>query len=551
LAILRRIQTGNSCVDAVLFLLVRLLMISGTMLVAGTAGLLRAHVLGIAGILALLGLLACGIHRNLPRLRLPTVRPLLLVFLAVVGLRLMAQVWFFSPHLGDALAYHLPKIGEWIRAGGFIREMGIHPHVTFPAGFELIETWWVVFLHHDVLIEMAGVEFLVLAFAAAWAMARYAGLSPDFAALASTLYVLSPGLHLSATSCLNDTPAAALVVATMALVVWRSPLSISLMAIGLGLGVKATTLYALGGVVLLEFLNRRDPRLACGSPHLTMAVSLVSIAVGMFWYARNLLWFGNPIYPVGSPGYMNEPVAVQVGPRLDSLFGNMLNLVNTRIYDNQAALGANVDLMAGWGATSFACGLLALLLAIRSDYRVRRLFLCFLVSLGFSFLLVIHDPWCMKYVFYFPVILAIGAAWMAQSLQGVQRIVAAALVLDFVFTILPYDLPFKDFKRLAGQSWRERSAIALTQPELSHDPIGCFGGYTANSYHLYCPAFSRRVVYLRTNSGEGLINDMKQHGIKVLYASPVGARDVIVTHEAVRSSRLTHVAGRIYRLGSD
>src|SRR5439155_312253 len=81
------------------------------------------------------------------------------------------------------------------------------------SGFELIETWWVVFLHHDVLIELAGVEFLLLSGAGAYALAREMGWSGKCASRAALLFIMTPGLHLQATSCLNDGPVAALITA--------------------------------------------------------------------------------------------------------------------------------------------------------------------------------------------------------------------------------------------------------------------------------------------------------------------------------------------------
>ena len=110
-----------------------------------------------------------------------------------------------------------------VRAGGFTREMGVDLCAPFPAGFELLEAWWVVFLRHDVLIELAGVEMLLLCAAGAYALAREVNLTERPAAWAAFLTVLTPGLYLSATACLNDIAIAALVIVTMAFVLTRAP----------------------------------------------------------------------------------------------------------------------------------------------------------------------------------------------------------------------------------------------------------------------------------------------------------------------------------------
>ncbi|HEV3027247.1 MAG TPA: hypothetical protein VG457_06715, partial [Planctomycetota bacterium] len=160
--ILRQIRTGRTPVDAVLFLTVRLVILSTAVLAAGAGSFLTPLGLGAAGLAALLVLVARGAHRGWS---LPSELPWGRVWSLIAGilvLRLLLHVWIFAPYVIDALSYHLPKIAEWVRAGAFTREMGLDPRSSFPAGFELVETWWVVFLHHDVLIELGGVEFLLL-----------------------------------------------------------------------------------------------------------------------------------------------------------------------------------------------------------------------------------------------------------------------------------------------------------------------------------------------------------------------------------------------------
>src|SRR6185295_7331199 len=216
---------------------IHLLLISVAVLIAGVTGLLRPLPLGVAGAAALALLVRRGEHRQLPRPDFRDWGAPALVLVGLLLLRLLLQVWFFAPYLGDSLSYHLPKIAEWTRAGGFTAELGMDPRSTFPAGFELIEAWWVVFLHHDVLIEMAGVEFLLLAGAAAYAMAIRFGWSPKSASLAAVLFVLTPGLHFQATACMNDGPISALVVAAALLIVGRSHPLLILVPIGLGIGI--------------------------------------------------------------------------------------------------------------------------------------------------------------------------------------------------------------------------------------------------------------------------------------------------------------------------
>ena len=550
LALLRRAKTGLFAADALLFLLFHLLILSLAVLAAGVSGFLTPSGLGGAGALALGILLARKEHRGWSRPLLPEAGPLVWGALAVVALRLLVQVWFLSPSLGDPLAYHLPKVAEWVRAGGFTREMGAHPHAPFPAGFELIETWWVVFLKHDLLIELAGVEFLILGFLAVGAMAVAAGLSPFWGLVAGFLYSMTPGLHFSATSCLNDAPAAAMIVSMMSLAACRIHPSLLIAAAGLGLGIKPTVGFAIPGVLLLAWLARREPSAGAPARALAMTLSLAGLVVGAFWYARNAIWFGNPFHPLGSAGFA-DPTPVQFGPRLDSLWRNLINLVNVRITDHSAKYGPNVDHMAGWGGASFAVGVIGWIAGARDDNHLKRLGAAFGLSLAGILLLVQDDPWCLKYVFFFPAVLCLAAARLAQHLPGVRPFVWAAVAFSFMGTWFGYDLRLEDARTLASQSWRHRSAAALPYAGLDSDPgsdpIGYFGGPTGPSYLLYRPDFSRRVIYLRSTSSDALRDEMKSAGVQVFYCPGPAPEQQRVVDEAVGRGILVKKGGTFYR----
>jgi hypothetical protein len=547
-ALLQRVATSNPSVDLVLFLLIRLLLISGTLLIAGLAGIMSSLGVGLLATAVLAILLGRGEHLRLPPLRWPDLGRASTWIVIAMAMKLLAQVWLFSPHLGDALAYHLPKIAEWIRVAGFSREMGVHPHVTFPAGFELVETWWVVFLHHDVLIEMGGLEFLALASSATYALARYLGLSQSGSGFAALAYALVPGLNLSATSCLNDVPVAGLVLSTAALVLWRASFWMVLLSAGLGMGTKATYLYTLPGWFFLSLLVWREAKLKSPSVGWCVSLAFLSVMVGLFWYARNAIWYENPFYPVGSFGYDQEAVAVQVGPKLSSLWRNFSDLIETRITDSRGAYGAFVDNIAGWGPLVFACGPLSLFLGLFEDRGVRRLSLSFGVALVSCFLLMIHDLWSLRYVFFFPALLCIATARLAEKHQGVRRIAFAAMGFSFVGTLLPYDIPLKDLKALAAQPWRTRTTLLIREPELGEGPVACFGGYSANSYLLYGPSFSRRVVFLRSTSPDDLVEDMRRAGAEILYAAPMGGRQEEILRRCIRGGRLKSVRGKVFKL---
>jgi hypothetical protein len=525
-AILRRIQTGTD-VDWPVFLAVRLTLISCTVLLAGLLGCLSPYALGLAGLVALIILLVTRAHRPWPSLPRIEAGRVALFFAVIVAARLLWQVVSFSPHVVDALTYHLPKIAEWVRAGRFTREMGADVRASFPAGFELVETWWVVFFHHDALIEMAGVEFLLLTFVATRSLARSLGLGARAAFFAGLISIMTPGLHLQSTSCLNDGPVAALFLTETAFIAARLSIPFLIWIAGLGVGIKPTFAYALPGLALLWILTRRDARPTTSRTSTPLALAGVGVVLGAFWYVRNALWYGNPIHPMEAGGVLGPTgrPSQQLGPSLDAFAQNVRCLLDIRIADRGAPYGSMLDGIAGWGPAAVACGLPALVLALRDDPRWRRLALSFAISMASVFLLVSLDRWYLRFALFVPALLGLAAARLTETMKTALPICAAALLLEFGGTFIPKEMA--DRPRLP-------SALKLARGE----PVACFGDTEGLAYLLYEADYSRPLIYLRAGSALELIERARASPARVTLATPVLRRDWEILQQAVASGAL-------------
>ncbi|MBI3856068.1 MAG: hypothetical protein HY293_10310, partial [Planctomycetes bacterium] len=463
----------------------------------------------------------------------------LLILSALVALRLLAQVWFFAPYLGDTLSYHLPKIAEWVRAGAFTRELGPDPRSAFPAGFELIETWWVVFLHHDALIEMAGVEFLAVSAAAAFAMAREFGWSVRSASLAAFLTALTPGLHLQATSCLNDGPVAALVLSTAALIAAKASPLLLLIPVGLGAGVKPTFVYAMPGLAVIALLFRRERSGLLPSPRTAAAVAAGALAVGATWYLRNWLVYGSPIHPMGSEGMKSLATGStlqQLGPSLSGFRENLACFLDIRVYDRRFpadSLGAG---NFNWGAVAFAIGAPALIPLLREEAPLRRVAIGLTVSLLTLFALVQLDLWYARFVLFFAVlpVLAVARLWERQKL--VAFLGSLALAAELLATFAPASLPRESLRRMQREGVASR---ASTPVPAAADAVGYVSGDFNGAYSLYGPGCSRRVVYLRDETIDGLLGHLRSEGLKIFYVSEGLRTRQAMLDDAVRRGRLS------------
>ncbi|HLY12400.1 MAG TPA: hypothetical protein VKW04_24065 [Planctomycetota bacterium] len=539
-SLLGRLKTGKASTDLVLFLLLRILLVSATVLAAGLLRVLTPAVLGLAGFVAIAGLVALGEHRRLPECRWPEVGRAWIVLGVLIALRLLLQVWFFAPYLGDSLAYHLPKVAEWVRGGGFTGELGMDPRATFPAGFELLETWWVVFLHHDVLIEMAGVEFFLLGVAGVAAIAEAVGWGARTAAIAGSLFALNPAFHFQATSAVNDGAVTGLLLASIALVAAGSHPLLVLLPVAMGAGVKPTFLYALPGVALIAGLIPRSDGPDPTSRRALGAVAGAALLVGSYWYLRNWAVFGNPIYPMG-PGGMKALASgatmQRIGPSLQSLRENVSSFVDVRIYDQNRAPDAMCTAGFGWGPAGFALGALALIPVLRAETLIRRLALGLALSAVSVFTLVELDLWNDRFVVFLAALPALALARLWDRYRFVAMLGWLALVLQFLETMVPGNLPPDAWRTLMSQTWRERSAIPAPAG-MPAERVGFSTDDFGLAYPLYRPSYSCGLVYLRETTTDELLARIDREALTVIYVTPFLPRRSALFEEGVRRGRL-------------
>ncbi len=544
--VLLKVRLGRFSVDLLLFLLIRLALVSGVVLVSLCTHTFNASALGIAGGAALLALLAGGAHRRIPRWRDHVGSPLILVCTGLLALRLLLQVWFLAPFLPDVLSYHLPKMAEWVRAGGLTLELGMDERASFPAGFELVEASWVVFLRHDVLIEMAGVEFLAFGAVAAGALARQLGLAPRSAAVAALLFALVPGMHLQATAAMNDAPLAAVFLATAVLILTRAPWALILLAAGVGVGIKPTFVYLSPGLALLAWGQGRARATEFGkAPRTALVLASLGVLLGGFWYARNTVVYKNPLHPMTSRGILdsNGEVLIPSSPSLENLGWNLLAL-ERRLDDRVGPYSAQLTKMAGWGVGPVALGLPALLWLLRGDRGFRRVAGAFACSLFCLLVSISTDPYNLRFALFFSALPCIAAVRMTEQVPAIRMLPWAAMALQFLGTFMADEIPNGGLRDLVATPWRERQGTGLPAVKLPQDVIGVFAGGASRAYLLYGPDFGRRVTYLRSPDLASLAADLRREGVTLLQ----GGTFEPVIREAVASGLLVRDLGKFYRV---
>ena len=227
------------------------------------------------------------------------------------------------PYVHDTLTYHLPNVAEWVQKG---RIHAISTPVLrsyWPATFEVFESWFVVFLHNDLLIQLGCVSCYLLAVISVYAICRGLNFGNHLSAGVALLYAYTPSVAIHATSCKNDMAVAGMYLFAMALLVdllrkgdsSSFPLSRRLLPITMafcyGIGTKAYAVFIAPGLILLGIVALAKHRLfknAIISLHpknisltrrfaLYTSLVLGSGVLAFYWYVRNYIIFDNPFYP--------------------------------------------------------------------------------------------------------------------------------------------------------------------------------------------------------------------------------------------------------------
>jgi hypothetical protein len=241
-------------------------------------------------------------------LRAALLDPVVLVLLlAVVASSLYALVLVLGtpPNNWDSLTYHLTRAADWAQYGGvhWIANAPTDRINEFQPLAEQQVLLLFVTLGRAALFAfpqwLAGLAAITAVFSAA---ARL-GFAPRTAAFAALLFGTFPLVALESSTAQNDLVAAALPIAAAALVLGGSRVELSLagVALGLALGVKLTTAYAVPIPIALALLRGRKDGLRVAAAAVASFVLL-----GMWGFELNLVHTG---YLLGHGGGRTEQQA--------------------------------------------------------------------------------------------------------------------------------------------------------------------------------------------------------------------------------------------------
>lgn len=504
--------------------------------------------------------------------------------IALIGsaLRFAFLVWALPPFVWDALTYHLTNVAQWTQQGRIALFDTPVVRIYSPANFEVLTTWWTVFLHHDALIEASGMPSYVLAILAVYATCRGLGCSVRSSWLAAMAYGSTPALLLATTGTKNDPQVAAMYLSLMAIVVnlvlrrgsarETNPLGQIVLALLIALyaiGTKTYIVHLITGVVLIGAFGLRRKgsdrpwaeiahgirdqlrRAGLGARMGLGVLLLAGVFLGGYWNVRNWILTGNPFFPYGVT--IGDEQILPTGDRtahlgFERLVTNLEQL-GSKFGDRRAPIVPDLPDTTGWGWFAYGLGLpaLAWMLVRRSDTRL--LFAGFTFSLLVLFLSDRPSPWSMRYAIWFPAVFAMAFAAALDDLPALPTSYSRILIslttitlgLNFVMTVNEGRVGPEDFLAMLSRPVWDRQAayLRLTVPEeyayaLEFVPREAVLGYNVNSngfaFPLYRADFSQRLVYIPLSPDEScdeVAQALQSQGTRYLFVAPEQTDDGI------------------------
>jgi 4-amino-4-deoxy-L-arabinose transferase-like glycosyltransferase len=254
------------------------------------------------------------IRLEVRRLKREPLLALLLVFTVIAYAFALAQVIYIPQNNMDSLSTHLSRIVFWRQNGSFLPwETPRLDQVWYPVNAQLQTYWTLLFLGSDRLVGSAQWLAALVSAAGVFGLARLFGYGKRPSAFAALLFLSFPLVALQATTTQTDLVTTAFFLLSVYFLVLGlqterlSPLSLSALGVGIGIGVKKSfflLLPVLAALVVLAFLQWRR-RSVKPLVFWTFNVLAAAALFGAYMYIVNWTYFGSPF---GSPEYLDTMI---------------------------------------------------------------------------------------------------------------------------------------------------------------------------------------------------------------------------------------------------
>ena len=276
----RRMRSGRVIIDLINYLFLWIFFVTLQLLLMGLAGFLAARPLGLLSVIGLITIFTLSSYRkelilikdDFDRLRdylscwwreLPRwVKNLTIGFLIVTIVRVIFLTWVLPPFVWDSLTYHLTNVAQWIQDERIAVFSTPVQRIFTAANYEVLASWFGVFIHHDVIIELSGLPAYLLAGLSVYAIGRSLDIPAWASWVAVIAYLSTPALTLAITGTKNDPMMAGIYLMSFALVIHISQraikprskmdfgsLAVLIIALLYAIGTKAYIVHLIPGLM--------------------------------------------------------------------------------------------------------------------------------------------------------------------------------------------------------------------------------------------------------------------------------------------------------------
>jgi len=203
------------------------------------------------------------------------------------------------PYGGDSLAYHLPRVIDWLQGHSLIIQSS--PCWFMPGNSELISLWLIIPFHNDLFVNLQNFPFLFLALFSIYGLCRKIGVDKKWASYGAILLFSAPIVMSQLGTANNDIGILTLFLVSLNYIFcYQKYKKISLIllfsiSLGLLLGIKYNAVCYILLLLLIYLLTSRFKIKFIGRDPLILLVGMVMF--GGYWYIRNYLFVQNPFAP--------------------------------------------------------------------------------------------------------------------------------------------------------------------------------------------------------------------------------------------------------------
>jgi hypothetical protein len=618
----RLLRTNNTAINAMAYLFLVIFITTLFTLTMGLIGLLKPLPMPIACLVGLLIIFTTPklrkqireapkeIHSFLSKvhrwwLEMPSwMRGLTIAALAVSIARFTFLIWTFPPFVWDALTYHLTNVAEWTQRGRIMIFPTTVERIYLPANFEVLMSWFTVFIHHDVVVEAAGIPAYLLALLAIIAIGRSLGLNRSPTTMAALAYASTPGFLLAVTGAKNDPIVAAIFLMMIAIVMNLNrinhdvsvdnplgQLTLLIFAFLYGVGTKPYILHLMLGLfalILLLGLARRNLKmwldLITNSIHqyrqsssiqrFVLVVLLIgALTLGSYWYLRNVYLEGNPFYPIEVQRGEGLSLETSHGQALG--FGRLIENIRDFIQkfgDKKQEIIPSLSFTTGWGWFAYGLGMVSLGWAFVRRPKLRLLTLAFGISLATLFLSSPVTPFNMRYATWFPALLGLTFGGLFEAIPQRMRIERGALAGIFSFCLTLNIIMTLNYNRIMPDQFsnmlrepvlsRDAAKLQLDVPAYYEEALEIVPRDEVLGFHvhgdgfvypLYRADFSQRLAFIPfyTSAEDGceILNDaMREQDLHWLFIGAAKEESILFAERCLEEGVLERRGERLYVL---